>query len=125
MRTFIQDVRLALRLMARAPGFTAAALVTIALAVGANTAIFSLVYGVLWRPLPYPDAERLVRLSEEHPGGVSPLGEALLSSMTYDAWERSARTVGPFGAYTTRTFTIAGGGEPERIAPRSAPNAGM
>lgn len=115
MRTVIQDIRLALRLMARAPGFTAAALVTIALAVGANTAIFSLVYGVLWRPLPYPDAARLVRLSEEHPGGVSPLGEALLSSLTYDAWERSSRTVGPFGAYTSRTYTVAGAREPERI----------
>ncbi|HEX6324428.1 MAG TPA: ABC transporter permease [Vicinamibacterales bacterium] len=115
MRTVIQDVRLALRLMARAPGFTAAAVVTIALAVGANTAIFSLVYGVLWRPLPYPEAGSLVRLSEEHPGGVSPLGEALLSSLTYDAWERSGRTVGPFGAYTSRTFTVADAGEPERI----------
>ncbi|MEX2271010.1 MAG: ABC transporter permease [Vicinamibacterales bacterium] len=115
MRTFIHDIRLALRLMARAPGFTAAALVTIALAVGANAAIFSLVYGVLWRPLPYPDPASLVRLSEEHPGGVSPLGEHLLSNITYDAWERSAKTVGSFGAYMSRTHTVTRRSDPERV----------
>lgn len=115
MRTLIQDVRHAVRLMGRSPGFTAAALVTIALAVGANTAIFSLVYGVLWRPLPYPNAERLVRLSEVHPGGVSPLGEALLSNLTFDTWERSAKTVDAFGAYFSRVFTVAGAVEPERV----------
>lgn len=115
MRTLAQDLRHALRLTARAPGFTAAALVTIALAVGANTAIFSLVYGVLWRPLPYPDGDRIVRLSEVHPGGVSPLPEALLSNITYDAWERSSRTLDAFAAYASRSFTITGRGEPERI----------
>lgn len=116
MRTLIQDLRHAFRLMGRAPGFTAAALMTIALAIGANTAIFSLVYGVLWRPLPYPDADRIVRLSEVHPGGVSPLPEALISNITYDAWERNARTVDSFAAYTSRSFAVAGRGEPERIS---------
>ena len=115
MRTWIQDVRLALRLMRRAPGFTAAALVTMALAIGANTAIFSLVYGVLWRPLPYPDADRLVRLSEVHPGGVSALPEALISNITYDAWEREARTIESLSAYTSRSFYVAGRGEPEPV----------
>jgi len=115
MRTLLQDLRHAIRLMGRAPGFTAAALVTIALAIGANTAIFSLVYGVLWRPLPYPDADRIVRISEVHPGGVSPLPEALISNITYDAWERSARTVDSFAAYSSRSFTVAARGEPERV----------
>ena len=115
MRTLLQDLRHALRLMARAPGFTAAALATIALAIGANTAIFSLVYGVLWRPLPYPQADRIVRLSEVHPGGVSPLPEALISNITYDAWERNARTIELMAAYNSRSFTIKGRGEPERV----------
>ena len=109
------DVRLAIRLMARAPGFTAATLLTIALAVGANTAIFSLVYGVLWRPAPYPDADRLVRLSEVHPGGVSPLGEAVLSNLTYDAWERASTTVERFGAYFAGTATLVAEAGPERV----------
>ena len=58
--TFAQDVRHALRLLRREPAFTVTALATLALGIGLNTAIFSVAYGVLWRPLPYPDADRLV-----------------------------------------------------------------
>lgn len=67
--------------MMRAPGFTLAALATLALAVGANTAVFSVVYGVLLRPLAYRDADRIVALSEDHPGGVSVLRDPRLSNL--------------------------------------------
>src|SRR5215471_11708394 len=60
VETFAHDVRHALRLLGRDPAFTAAALATLALGIGLNTAIFSVAYGVLWRPLPYPDPDRLV-----------------------------------------------------------------
>ncbi|HTV03142.1 MAG TPA: permease prefix domain 1-containing protein, partial [Luteitalea sp.] len=61
--TFVKDVRLALRLLRREPAFTCTALLTLALGIGLNTAIFSVAYGVLWRPLPYPEPDRLVLLS--------------------------------------------------------------
>ena len=82
--------RYAVAMMRRNKGFTTAGLLTLALGIGATTAVFSVVYGVLLRPLPYPAAERLVRLSEEHPGANSPLRAPMLSNLTYHAWSRRA-----------------------------------
>src|SRR5262245_19808223 len=67
VETFAQDVRHALRLMRRDPGFTFTAFATLALGIGLNTAIFSVAYGVLWRPLPCPVPDRLIVLSSAQP----------------------------------------------------------
>jgi putative ABC transport system permease protein len=112
MDALLSDVRYALAAMRRNVGFAAAGLLTLALGIGATTAVFSVVYGVLMRPLPYPEADRLVQLSEVHPGAVSALTRPFLSNLTFYAWS-NARTIETPAAYTSVYFTIAlpGGGE--------------
>jgi putative ABC transport system permease protein len=107
MDALINDVRYALVTMRRNPGFTAAGLLTLAVGIGATTAVFSVVYGVLLRPLPYPNADRLVRVSEEHAGAVSPLRTPMLSNVTYYAWSRSPRTIDTIAASSFRQYTVA------------------
>src|SRR4051812_33758961 len=115
METLLKDVRYAVAMMRRNPGFTTAGLLTLALGIGATTAVFSVVYGVLMRPLPYADPARLVRLSEEHPGAVSPLRAPMLSNLTYYAWSAAPRTVEQFAAYGSSAFTVMRDGRSERI----------
>ena len=101
--------------MVRAPGFTFAALVTLALAIGVNTAVFSVVYGVLLRPLPYKDPDRIVMLSEEHPGGRAIIRDPRLSNLTFEAWRGSTRTLAEMSAYSQQTLTITNGNDTERV----------
>src|SRR5580765_8530756 len=115
METLLKDIRYAVAMMRRNKSFTAAGLLTLALGIGATTAVFSVVYGVLLRPLPYPAAERLVRVSEEHPGAASPLRTPMLSNLTYYAWTRSLRTLDAIAASSSRQFTIALPDGAERI----------
>jgi putative ABC transport system permease protein len=115
METLLKDIRYATAMMRRNKAFTTAGLLTLALGIGATTAVFSIVYGVLLRPLPYPAADRLVRLSEEHPGAVSPLRAAMLSNLTYYAWSAAPRTIDQFAAYTPATYTVTRDGESARL----------
>src|SRR6185312_10847325 len=69
METLIRDIRFAVRSLIKRPAFTAVAIITLALGIGASTAVFSIVDGVLLRPLPYPQAERIVQLREVNAKG--------------------------------------------------------
>ncbi len=124
METFWQDVRQGLRMLARNPGFTAVAIATLALGIGANTAIFSVVNAVLLRPLPYAGSDRLVRVSEEGglmrrggrgggPGGLG--GGSVITNGTFKDWRESSRTLDGLAAYQPRSYTLTGFGEPVRL----------
>ena len=92
-------------------------LATLALGIGATTAVFTVVQRVLLAPLPWPESDRLVRLWEEHPGGVSPAGNRWLSLQTRVAWTEGARTLEGAGSYGARDYIIrsAAGVEPIRV----------
>jgi putative ABC transport system permease protein len=110
METFVQDLRLGLRRLANAPGFAAIALLTLALGIGANTAIFTVVNGVLFRPLPFPEPDRLVGLfhiANGETGTMSPPN-------FLDVRER-ARTLSDATAFYGDSFNLTGRGDPVRV----------
>lgn len=115
VRVLLGDVRYALFTLRRAPAFAATAIATLALGIGVTTAVFSIVNGVLLRPLPYPESRQLVRLWEEHPGGSSPAGNRWLSQATRGAWSQSSRTIESVGAYATYDYTVRIGGDASRM----------
>ncbi len=112
---FLQDVRYGWRKLASRPGFAAVAVLTLALGVGANTAIFSVVNAVLLRPLPYPEADRLVRVWE-----VSPRGDDhnVVSRGNFMDWRDGARSFDALGAYSAPVSVGLAGpeGEPVRVS---------
>src|SRR5262249_24767045 len=109
MELLIRDVRQALRMLVGNRGFAAAALLTIALGVGGTTAVFSVVYGGLLRPLPYAEPQSLVRLWEEHPGANAPFSGVRLSQPTYHAWRRSSTTLEGVDAFGVGEVAVAEG----------------
>jgi putative ABC transport system permease protein len=113
MENLIQDVRYGLRMLARAPGFAVVAVLTVALGIGATTAIFTVVNAVLLRPLPYPHPEELVYVLENlGPNyGMNPLA----GNREFVAWRNQSRTLRTVAAYTPNWFNLTGGGEPERV----------
>jgi predicted permease len=113
VETLAQDVRHGLRTLAKSPGFTAAVVLTLALGIGANTAVFSVVNGVLLRPLPYPGSEQLVILRQAVPGaGIEDLG---FSVKEVEDFRDQNRTLEEVIEYHSMSFTLLGGSEPRRV----------
>jgi predicted permease len=111
MNTLLQDVRYALRVLARSPGFAAIAILTLALGIGANTALFSVVNGVLLNPLPYPHPQQLVAVYSRTPQ----FGESSISYPNFLDWQRDNHTFAQLAAFRQDTFNMTGSGEPEHL----------
>lgn len=113
MGTILQDFRHAARMLFKSPGFTAVAIVTLALGIGANTAIFSVVYVSLLRPLPYHQPDRLLVLGETR----QDQGDDGFSSSFPDFldWSRTAKSFQSLAGYGFDAFTLSGNGEPKNV----------
>jgi predicted permease len=105
------DLRYALRALARTPGFTLAVVLTLALGIGVNSAIFSVVYGVLLRPLPYASPERLVVLYGRYPQ----FGRTSTSLPDFQDWRAGSHAFEQLAARHQGGFILTGDGEPERV----------
>jgi putative ABC transport system permease protein len=113
VETLWQDIRYALRLMARSPGFVAAGVLTLALGIGANTAIFSLVYGVLLRPLPYPNDSRLAMVYMHFSPQNNPRGT--MSIADYLDWRAYNHAFEEPSLFTSRTMNLTNTDDPEQL----------
>jgi putative ABC transport system permease protein len=113
LETLFQDIRYALRMLWKNPGFTAVAVLTLALGIGANTAIFSIVYAVLLKPLPFPHPGQLVFLSEAKPqDGISSAGASYDNFIEIRAQNH---VFSELAAFTTHELTLTGRGEPAAV----------
>jgi len=108
MSSLLRDVRHSARSLRQSPGFTAVAVLTLAIGIGANTAIFSFVDAMLLRPLPYPDADRIVRVMEKPPRGE----RNGISTLNFLDWQRDNTVFDFMSAQTGDTVTLTGGSEP-------------
>ena len=112
---FVADVRFGLRILAKSPAFTLAAVLTLALAIGVNSAVFSAVYGILYRPLPFPDADRVAMIYLHFSPQNNPRGT--LSLADFVDLRDSTKTFEKVAAFTTQRADLRGGeAQPEQVA---------
>jgi len=107
----LHDLRYAIRLLRNSPGFSAVAIATIALAIGANTAMFSFVNGMLLSPLPYPESDSIVRVLEKLPNGAP----NNISTLNYLDWANQNGVFEYMAAEAGWRATLTGGNEPVSI----------
>ena len=111
MENLIKDIRYGVRSILKRPGFSLIAIVTLALGIGANSAIFSVVNGILWRPLPYPNPEQLVMAWENHTARGGPAQE-WFSPPDLEDWRAQNKTLSHFSALNDWAPTLTGSDEP-------------
>src|SRR5215510_14408928 len=112
MYSLAQDLRFAFRQLRKSPGFTLTVVLTLALGIGATTAIFSLVEGILLRPLPFRDADRLVRVGDHL--GSSPNISATAREIAI--YSKASQAFSSLGGYITTNYEISGGARPVNVA---------
>jgi putative ABC transport system permease protein len=116
MHKFLQDARYALRQLRKSPGFALTAILTLAFGIGATTAIFSIVEGVLLRPLPFPDPDRLVILSDILEGAkLSASGDAGVTAPEIRAYQRGTSSFESLGGFQQNSLELSGAGAPAQI----------
>ena len=113
MGTLLQNLRYAIRAFWSSPGFAVVVVLTLALGIGANTAIFSVVYSALLRPLPYREPGKLLHLGESRTQADYSASGAQASYPDYLDWKRAAKSIQSFAAYSGDAFTMATDGEPK------------
>src|SRR5580704_19692105 len=111
MATLLQDLRYGLRMLAKSPGFAATAILTLAMGIGANTALFSVVNGVLLNPLAYPHSGQLVALYGKTPG----FDHAPINYPNFLDWQRDTQTFSSMAMYRNQDYNFIGTGEAERL----------
>ena len=116
MNRLVQDLRFALRQLLKSPGFSAIAVLTLALGIGANTAIFSVVNGVLLRPLPFKDPDRIVRVWHTPPAKSFPgIPTFSVSAANYFDWQRDNHVFERMAIYNYRGFTLTSAAQPQQV----------
>ena len=112
MNGWLQDLRSAMRQFIKSPGVTAVVVITIALGVGANTALFSVVNGVLLNPLPYPQPEQLITLRESKPN----FERGTISYPNFRDWQKDNRTFSSMAVSRSYAFSLTGAGESAQVS---------
>ena len=115
METLFQDIRYGLRALRAKPSFTIIAVLALALGIGANTAIFSVINGVLLKPLPYRDSDKLVRIWEKWGG----FDKGSVSYLNFHDWRDQNRSFEKMAAYRWAGYNLSGGEQPERVSGRT------
>ncbi len=106
MTDLTQNLRIAVRSLLRQRSFTLIAVLTLALGIGATTAIFSVVYGILLRPLPYPDADRLLAIGQTQRSNPTEPASGSVSHLNFLDWQRTSKTVSRMALYSARTAVV-------------------
>src|ERR1700758_4884790 len=112
MNRLLQDLRYGVRMLLKSPGVSFIVILALALGIGANTAIFSVINSVLLRPLPYYEADRLVFLNERSPV----LEDMSISYPNFTDWRNQNHVFEKIGVYNRNSYNLTGSGDPERIS---------